>query len=159
SEIGVAQPIGAVSKGEFHGFSDEVIARGTADLHEIEVLQDVQDFGDVDAAGARWGETDDGVATISGDEWFAEFEFVIAEIILGQRAAVALNPIFSGLSERAAIKPIAALFGDVTIRGGQIGLLQDVALLQGFAVFEKNRASRVEEPHLSGDRLEAAGIG
>ena len=138
-EGGVAKPVGAIGEGEFHGFGDEVDAIGDGKGGDGEVLHDLEDLGDVDAAGAGGRHADDVVVSVADFDGGARFGLVGGEVGGGGDAAVGFHPGFGLLGEGAFVEPVEAVGGDGAVGFGEVGLDEGVAFVQGGAIgFEED---------------------
>src|SRR5436309_1251987 len=105
----------------------------------------------MNAAGAWGWKSHQGVTAICGDNWLAQFNFVVVKVPSGQKAAVFLHPFCDCLGEWPAIKPINPVFCNLAVRKRQIRLLVNVSLAQGMASSKEHFAGRVEARQLTLD--------
>ena len=92
SEIGIAQPLGAISEGKFHGFGNHVGAIHCVHLGDVKILDDVENLRHVHAAGARRRKADDAVISITGNHRLSSFRFVVGKIRLCDQPPVFVHP-------------------------------------------------------------------
>src|SRR6266853_2292609 len=113
----------------------------------------------MNAAGAWGRKSDQGVAAIGGDNWLAEFYFVVVKVAYVQKTAVLLHPFRDCLCEWPAIKPSNPVFCNLSVRKRQLWLLENVSLDDGMDTFKEHFAGRVEARHLMLDGFQAKSIG
>ena len=90
---------------------------------QVEILQNVQNLSDMNAAGTWRRKANYFVSAISRDERFAQLNLVIIEITFGEKASVLLHPRCRSPGKWAPVKPTNSLVGDPSICRRQILLL------------------------------------
>ena len=81
-------------------------------------------------------------ATISGDDWFAQFRVINAKILGGQKTTIVLHPIGGRCGKRTAIKPVGAVLGNRPIRFGEVRQPQNLPCPFRHALGKKGGARR-----------------
>src|SRR5215831_9835560 len=90
------------------------------DGFNVEVFENVQDLGNVDAATAGRWKADDCSSAIGRDQRLAQ-DWLIGGKILGRKQTAVLgHPCAYGSRERTAIEEIRTLFGDSAIRAREV---------------------------------------
>ena len=148
-EFGIAQPVGSVRHGQFHGLRHDMHERGLAlvgnSAARAEAFQGVQHLGHANAAGTGRRKTDDGVAAVGRDDRRSLPRLVLPEVLRRQQSAVLGHPLVRGLGEGTCVKPGGPMVGDRTIAACQIGLHQVLAFLIGFMIgFQEDLTGTVE---------------
>ncbi len=90
-----------------------------------ELLEDAEHLGDVDAAGGRWWEAEDGAAAVGGGDGVAPDWGVGGHVSGGEDAAIGLHPCVELLGEGAAVEPVGSVSGDGAEGVGEVGLAED----------------------------------
>src|SRR6476469_6850260 len=112
-----------------------ILARVAAiDRLDIEVLENVQDLGDVDAARARWRKADDRPATISGSQRLTQDWLIGGKIVGREQSAMIRHPRTYGSRKWPTIEKIGSVLGNSAVCACQVGLLQYFAVVIGGAV-------------------------
>src|SRR6476646_7386180 len=87
---------------------------------EVEVLQNVEDLCNVNAAGTGWRKPDDLTAAIGRDDRVAKFRVINSKILHRQQTAIPPHPTGGRLREGAAVEPVNAVRRDRPISFSKI---------------------------------------
>ena len=144
--IGIAEPVGAVCKGELHGLDGEMGARDLPGLGEIEMLEDVQDLRDMRASRTGRRKSDDLVSAIGGAQRLALADAILCKVICSNDSSVRTHPLRGALRKLATVEP-----GDTFFRDGPIGI-REIRLHEQVAGLQ-DRSIGAEEGTLLPSRL------
>jgi len=105
-----------------------------AELYNIEILKDIENFDKMSAArGGRWHGVDL-VSSIFAFYCLTNFYFVVSKVFKGEDASAFLDFIDHCLSDWTFINSISAFLYNLCQCSGQVGIVYNIANLIGKAV-------------------------
>ena len=130
---------GPVGEGDFEAFGEEMdgIAGAEAEGCGVEALEDVEDLGDVYAAGTGGRGQGQFVSAVGGDNGFAANSAIRPQVLRGEDAAVLLDVVGNRLSQDAAVEDVWSFLCDCAEGGREVRLEDEVAGFRGVSVGEK----------------------